>query len=128
MADASTWEERMALRAAERRAANPEMVDDDPHGQPGHIRYFIANSYYCSCGEYLGISSIALTCEIREASHLAAQSAFFEYLRSHGFDKLNGGLFEAIEAVLRVVAEEHPGFNAEALTAAGRELKARLDS
>lgn len=117
---ADSWEDRMARRAAERRRSQPE--PDDPHS--GHIQYWVANSHHCSCGAFLGVNTIALTGDIAESCHVAAQDSFFEFLRTNGFQALNGALAEAVETVLRIAAEEHPGFDPDALTAHTRAVLA----
>lgn len=58
-ASGDSWENRMASAAAERRAAAPK--PPDPHS--GHHSHYRGNSIWCSCGEFMGVFSIALTDE-----------------------------------------------------------------
>jgi hypothetical protein len=58
----SSWEGRMAAQAAGRRTA-AEAEDylrekaDDPHA--GHHTHLDGGSVYCSCGQYLGMTTFA---------------------------------------------------------------------
>lgn len=52
----SSWEERMAVKAAARRAAEPEPVD--PHAD--HHTHYRGNSIWCSCGAFMGVFSIII--------------------------------------------------------------------
>jgi hypothetical protein len=58
----ASWEDRMAARAAARRAAEPGPAD--PHA--GHHVHHWGNSSWCSCGTFMGIFSIALPPEADE--------------------------------------------------------------
>jgi hypothetical protein len=61
-----TWEERMAAKAAERRAAEPSPVD--PH--EGHHIHHRGNAAWCSCGKFAGIFSIAIMPEMMEPDYV----------------------------------------------------------
>jgi hypothetical protein len=58
MNNVTSWEERMARRAAERRAAQPDLHDV---GHEDHHLHYEGNTVVCSCGEFRGVISVALT-------------------------------------------------------------------
>jgi hypothetical protein len=64
--DAMTWEERMAAKAAERRAAEPE--PPDPH--EGHHTHCHGNAVWCSCGEFAGVFTVVITAEMMEPDYV----------------------------------------------------------
>jgi hypothetical protein len=58
-----SWEERMAARAKERRVkaeTEARRTEDanDPHG--GHHEHLDGTAVYCSCGEFLGVTCVAV--------------------------------------------------------------------
>ena len=80
----STWEERMAASAAERReAAEAEQrrldEENDPHRD--HHTHLNGTMVQCSCGENFGITCVALPPEIAEMSPEEAQAWWHENVR-----------------------------------------------
>jgi len=57
----STWEERMSARAKAKGWAGAKYGEDSKHA--GHETHTEGNSVVCSCGEFMGIFSVALTDE-----------------------------------------------------------------
>jgi len=57
----STWEERMAARAKAKGWAGPKTIADSQHH--GHTVHHHGNAAICSCGEFMGIFSVALSTE-----------------------------------------------------------------
>jgi hypothetical protein len=59
----SSWEDRMAARTAAREAARhpaPRPEADWPAGHEGHHEHVQGNGIICSCGECLGVFTVAL--------------------------------------------------------------------
>lgn len=54
----STWEERMSQRAKAKGWAGIKYADDSKHA--GHETHTEGNRVVCSCGEFMGVFSIAV--------------------------------------------------------------------
>jgi hypothetical protein len=58
----SSWEKRMATRAAERaRFVAAEERATDPHA--AHHSHLEGATTYCSCGKFTGITSVVITAD-----------------------------------------------------------------
>lgn len=62
----STWEERMSQRAKAKGWAGTKTLGPDPH--EGHETHNEGNTVRCSCGEFMGIFSIAIDAPVHSGT------------------------------------------------------------
>lgn len=80
----STWEERMAARAAVRREASKaeqQCIDDENDPHRDHHTHLNGAMVQCSCGENFGVTCVAFPPELDGMSPEEAQAWWHENVR-----------------------------------------------